>query len=106
VNNSLLLSDPKVYIDPLGWRNDVLTVAVLGTVGGTVLLVALAAGFWYSKSRHRHLERLERRNSIRQSLHSLRSVGLAPSQGGFTEIGNRKKPTSVSFSLLLFGWSK
>jgi hypothetical protein len=102
----LFLSDPKVLIDPLGWRDDVVTVAVLGTVGGALLLVALAAGFWYSKSRHRHLERLERRNSIRQSLHSIRSVGLASSHGGFAEIGIRRKPTSVSFSLLLFGWSK
>lgn len=82
------------------------TVTVLGTVGGSILLVAIAAGFWYSKSRHRHLQRLERRNSIRQSLHSIRSVGLASSHGGFTEIGIRRKPTSVSFSLLLFGWSK
>jgi len=84
----------------------VLTIAALSVVGGTILLVAIAAGFWYSKSRHRHLERLERRNSIRQSLHSIRSVGLAPSHGGFTEIGLRRKPTSVSFSWLLFGWSK
>ena len=83
-----------------------LTIAALSVVGGTILLVAIAAGFWYSKSRHRHLERLERRNSIRQSLHSIRSVGLAPSHGGFTEIGLRRKPTSVSFSWLLFGWSK
>ena len=102
MNNSLLLSDPRVFIDPLGWRNDVVTIAVIGTVGGAVLLIALAVGFWYIKSRHRHLERLERRNSIRQSLHSLRSVGLAPSQGGFTEIGIRKKPTAVSFAWLLF----
>jgi hypothetical protein len=106
VNNSLCFSDPKVLIDPLGWRDDVVTIAVLGTVGGCLLLVAIAAGFWYSKSRHRHLERLERRNSIRQSLHSIRSVGLSSSHGGFTEIGIRRKPTSVSFPLLLFGWSK
>jgi hypothetical protein len=81
--------------------DDVVTVAVLGAVGGAVLLVALAAGFWYSKSRHRHVERLERRNSIRQSLHSIRSVGLASSQVGFTEIGIRRKPASVSFSLFI-----
>jgi hypothetical protein len=93
-------ADPKVLIDPLSWRDDVVTVAVLGTVGAALLLVALAAGFWYSKSRHRHLERLERRNSIRQSMHSLRSAGLASTHGGFTEIGIRRKPTSVSLSLL------
>jgi Flp pilus assembly protein TadB len=83
----------------------VVTIAVLGTVGAALLLVALAAGFWYSKSRHRHLERLERRNSIRQSLHSIRSVGLTSSHGGFAEIGIRRKPTSVSLFLLLFIWS-
>ncbi|PSN57210.1 hypothetical protein C0J52_05036 [Blattella germanica] len=87
------LRHPKVLIDPLSWRDDIVTVAVLGTVGAALLLVALAAGFWYSKSRHRHLERLERRNSIRQSLHSIRSVGLASSHGGFADIG-RRKPTS------------
>jgi hypothetical protein len=99
---SLFFADPKVLIDPLSWRGDVVTVAVLGTLGAALLLLALAAGFWYSKSRHRHLERLERRNSIRQSLHSVRSAGLASAHGGFTEIGVRKKPTSVSLSLLDF----
>jgi hypothetical protein len=95
-NNSLLLSDPKVNINPNRWFYDEGTIAVMGTVGGALLLLAIVAGFWYSKSRHRHLERLERRNSIRQSLHSIRSVGLATPHGGFTELGMRKKPTSVS----------
>jgi hypothetical protein len=76
--------------------NDQVTIALIGAVGGALLLVAIVAGFWYRKSRHRHLERLERRNSIRQSLHSIRSVGLATPHGGFKEIGIRKKPTSVS----------
>ena len=85
-----------MYIDPLSWQDDVVTVAVIGVIGASLLLVALAIGFWYSKSRHRRLERLERRNSIRQSLHSIRSVGLASSRGGFSDIGLVRKPTSVS----------
>lgn len=94
------MADPKVYIDPLGWTQDIVTVAVLGCVGAAVILVALIAGFWYSKSRHRHAERLERRNSIRASLHSVRSI--SSSHGGFNELGYRRKvPVSV---LLTVKW--
>ena len=85
-----------MFIDPLSWQDDVVTVALIGIVGAALLLVALAVGFWYIKSRHRHLERLERRNSIRQSMHSIRSVGLASTRGGFSDIGLVRKPTSVS----------
>ncbi|XP_067009482.2 protein bark beetle [Anabrus simplex] len=92
LNPFLCEIDPKVHIDPLSWRDDVLTVAVIGVVGLAILLVAIAGGCWYTKSRHRRAERLERRNSIRQSLRSLRSVGLASSHG-FPEIGPRHKPT-------------
>ncbi|XP_066905697.1 protein bark beetle [Halyomorpha halys] len=67
--------DPKVVIDVLSWRYDVVAVAMMGSVFIAILLVALVAGFWYSKSRQRQAQRLERRASIRQSLHSLRSFG-------------------------------
>ncbi|XP_049764444.1 protein bark beetle [Schistocerca cancellata] len=69
--------DPKVNVDPLSWRRDALAVSVLGAVCVALLLVMLAAACWWAKSRHRRVERLERRNSIRQSLRSLRSVGMS-----------------------------
>lgn len=56
-------------------------------------LLTAAIVLWVSKSKKRKLERLERRNSIRQSLHSLRSVG---STSGFTELAYRRKPIAVS----------
>lgn len=89
--------DPKVLIDPLSWRKDVVTIAVLGSGILLILLILLIAGFWYSKSRHRHSERLQRRNSIRQSLHSVRSIGS--SHGGFSSLGySRKGPSSQQSS--------
>ncbi|KAL4715552.1 hypothetical protein ACJJTC_009178 [Scirpophaga incertulas] len=62
--------DPKITIDPMSWRGDMLAVAFVGLLLATVLLVGAVLICWYSKSKHRHLQRLERRNSIRQSLHS------------------------------------
>ncbi|XP_063235879.1 protein bark beetle isoform X2 [Bacillus rossius redtenbacheri] len=91
LNPFLCEIDPKVLIDPLSWRDDVVTVAVLGSVGAALVVVAVVAGFWYRKSRHRHAERLQRRSSIRQSLHSIRSVGLASSQAGFSDLSLRRK---------------
>ncbi|XP_063975507.1 protein bark beetle isoform X3 [Diachasmimorpha longicaudata] len=81
--------DPRVYIDPLSWRRDIVAVGVLGAIGVALALLAAAIGFWISKSKRRKIERLERRNSIRQSLHSLKSVGSA---SGFTELAYRRKP--------------
>ncbi|XP_071445359.1 protein bark beetle [Hetaerina americana] len=83
--------DPKVFIDPLSWTGDVVTIGVIGAVFASIILVALVAGFWYTKSRHRHVERLERRNSIRASMRS-----LASSHGGFNELGYRRKQPTVS----------
>lgn len=87
-------ADPKVSINVLSWTNDVLTVAVFSTIILAFLLLAVVAALWYSKSQHRHTERLQRRNSIRQSLNSLRS--LSSSQTGFNELGFKRKALSVS----------
>lgn len=66
---------------------------MLGSLAATLLLIAGAIACWCSKNRHRQIQRLERRNSIRQSLHSLRSVG---SSHGFTDLGYRRgKPTTM-----------
>ncbi|EFN78073.1 Lysyl oxidase-like protein 4 [Harpegnathos saltator] len=87
--------DPRVNIDPLSWRKDIVAVGVLGAVGFALALLTMAIALWVSKSKKRKLERLERRNSIRQSLHSLRSVG---STTGFTELAYRRKPIATKHS--------
>ncbi|XP_012531769.1 protein bark beetle [Monomorium pharaonis] len=87
--------DPRVNIDPLSWRKDIVAVGVLGAVGVALALLTAAIALWASKSKKRKLERLERRNSIRQSLHSLRSVG---STSGFTELAYRRKPITTKHS--------
>ncbi|XP_054002830.1 protein bark beetle [Hylaeus anthracinus] len=89
--------DPRVNIDPLSWRKDIVAVAVLGAAGIALALLTAAIALWVSKSKRRNLERLERRNSIRQSLHSLRSVG---STSGFTELAYRRKPITVRIPYL------
>lgn len=82
------VSDPKVQISLISWKNDMVTVAVLGSVLAAILMVAVLVFLWLSKNRHRHVERLQRRNSIRQSLHSVRSIGS--SHGGFATINAYK----------------
>lgn len=39
-----------------------------------ILLLVLFVFCWCSKSHHRHMQRLQRRNSIRQSLRSLNAI--------------------------------
>ncbi|XP_070163334.1 protein bark beetle [Polyergus mexicanus] len=87
--------DPRVNIDPLSWRKDIVAVGVLGAVGIALALLTAAIALWVSKSKKRKLERLERRNSIRQSLHSLRSIG---STSAFTELAYRRKPIASKHS--------
>ncbi|XP_013178489.1 PREDICTED: uncharacterized protein LOC106125730 isoform X1 [Papilio xuthus] len=86
--------DPKISIDPLSWRGDTLAVAFIGVLVAAVVLVGAALICWYSKSKHRHIQRLERRNSIRQSLHSVRSIGSI--NGGFPDNTYRRKLAQMS----------
>ncbi|XP_072938867.1 protein bark beetle isoform X2 [Epargyreus clarus] len=86
--------DPKITIDPLSWQTDTLAVAFIGVLAAAVLLVGAAVICWYSKSKHRHVQRLERRNSIRQSLHSVRSIGSI--NGGFPDTAYRRKLAQMS----------
>ncbi|KAL0880639.1 hypothetical protein ABMA27_001864 [Loxostege sticticalis] len=86
--------DPKISIDPMSWRGDMLAVGFIGVLAATVLLVGAALVCWYSKSKHRHLQRLERRNSIRQSLHSVRSIGSI--NGSFPDTAYRRKLAQMS----------
>ncbi|XP_061730021.1 protein bark beetle isoform X1 [Cydia pomonella] len=86
--------DPKITIDPMAWQGDMLAVAFIGILALVVVLVGAALVCWYSKSKHRHTQRLERRNSIRQSLHSVRSIGSI--NGGFPDNTYRRKLTQMS----------
>lgn len=85
--------DPKVAINVLAWHGDVVTVAVIGSFAIAILLIAIILACWWSKSKYRQAQRLERRNSIRQSLHSLRSVGVTP--GGFSDLSYRRKAAQL-----------
>lgn len=87
--------DPEVTINLLFWKDDTATLAVIGVVSAILLLMAVILGFWCSKSRKRHEERLERRNSIRQSLRSLKSIG---STNGLSDIGYRQNVNSQKSS--------
>ena len=88
----LIPTDPLVRLDPLGWTDDALTVALLGSSGAALLLVILCTAFWVSKSRHRATQRFERRNSIRASIRSSRSFNSLASSNGFLDSSARRKP--------------
>lgn len=81
--------DPKVTIGILPLADDLVTIAVFSSLALAVILLVIVGVCWWSKSKYRQTQRLERRNSIRQSLHSLRSVGLTP--GGFSDSSYRRK---------------
>lgn len=93
----LNFSDPKVTINPLTWHGDATTIAVISSVAVAVALIIILAVCWWTKSKYRHSQRLERRNSIRQSLHSVRSLGSI--HGGFSDIGYRRKGNQMVNSI-------
>lgn len=91
--NDYFDADPHVILDPLGWTDDALTVALLGASAAALLLVILCVAFWVSKSKHRAEQRFERRNSIRASIRSSRSFNSLASSSGFLDsAGARRKP--------------
>lgn len=61
-------------INPLSWQSDIVAVAVISAFIFALLLLFLFGFCWCSKSHHRHVQRLQRRNSIRQSLRSLNAI--------------------------------
>ena len=99
-------ADPYVILDPLGWTDDALTVALLGASAAALLLVILCTAFWVTKSRHRAEQRFERRNSIRASIRSSRSFNSLASSSAFLDrdsvvsghTGARRKPLVPSSS--------
>lgn len=66
--------DPKVVINPLSWKADIVAIGVISAFVLFIVFLVLVCVCWYAKSRHRHTQRLERRNSIRQSLRSLNAI--------------------------------
>ncbi|VEN48816.1 unnamed protein product [Callosobruchus maculatus] len=86
--------DPKVSIRILPLADDIITISVISSLSLALILIILVIACWWSKSKYRQAQRLERRNSIRQSLHSLRSVGL--SQSSFADPVYRKKAGQLS----------
>ncbi|XP_030745583.1 protein bark beetle isoform X2 [Sitophilus oryzae] len=86
--------DPQVSISIMPLANDFVTIAVFSSIAIAILLIIIVVSFWWYKSKYRHAQRLERRNSIRQSLHSLRSVGLSTSP--FADPNYRKKVGQLS----------
>lgn len=80
-----LVVDPHLVLDPLGWTDDAMTVALLGTSAAVLLLVILCIAFWVTKSRHRAEQRFERRNSIRASIRSSRSFNSLASSSTFID---------------------
>lgn len=86
-------ADPHVELDPLGWTDDAMTVALLGASAASLLIVILCVAFWATKSKHRAEQRFERRNSIRASIRSSRSFNSLASSSGFLDsAGTRRKP--------------
>lgn len=67
--------DPQVQINPLSWSADVGTMAMIAALIVTMFLLCICCCCWWRKSKVRHSQRLQRRNSIRQSIRSLNSIG-------------------------------
>ncbi|XP_072396976.1 protein bark beetle isoform X1 [Diabrotica undecimpunctata] len=86
--------DPKVQIRILPLADDFITISVISSLVLAVILIIIVVACWWTKSKFRKAQRLERRNSIRQSLHSLRSIGM--SQSSFADPGYRRKPNQMS----------
>lgn len=98
--NIYLILDPQVVINPLKWRDDIVNIAVTGLILGCLICVAFVLLCWWTKSKQRQVQRLNRRNSIRQSLTSLRSLSL--SQPAFSELSYRRKPVCKNYFNSIF----
>lgn len=70
--------DPKIVINPLSWQADIVAIGVISLfIVGFILMCCVGYLCW-AKSKTRHSQRLQRRNSIRQSLRSLNMIGGDP----------------------------
>ncbi|XP_063702920.1 protein bark beetle isoform X2 [Culicoides brevitarsis] len=66
--------DPKVFLKPIFWSADIVFISVVVLFVVAIVLLLILCCCWYSKTKHRQMQRFERRNSIRQSLRSLNSI--------------------------------
>lgn len=66
--------DPKIFINPLSWQADIVAIGVMSLFIVGFILMCCVGYLWWSKSKTRHSQRLQRRNSIRQSLRSLNMI--------------------------------
>lgn len=70
--------DPKIIINPLSWQADIVAIGVISLFLVGFLLMCCVGYCCWAKSKTRHSQRLQRRNSIRQSLRSLNMIGVDP----------------------------
>ncbi|KAL3267568.1 hypothetical protein HHI36_011686 [Cryptolaemus montrouzieri] len=70
--------DPQVSIRIIPLTDDIVTLSIISGAILAILVLLIVILCWWMKSKYRQKQRLERRNSIRTSIHSLRSVGLTP----------------------------
>lgn len=85
-------TDPKVKINPWAWSSDSVTIGALVVSLLALILIVFILVFWYSKSKQRRVERLERRNSIRASIRSSRSF---TSMSALSEAGYRRRMAEI-----------
>jgi hypothetical protein len=71
--------DPKIVINPLSWQADIVAISVITLFILGMFLMCCIGYLWWSKSKFRQRQRMQRRNSIRQSL---RSLNMIDPQGG------------------------
>ncbi|XP_054741887.1 protein bark beetle isoform X2 [Anastrepha obliqua] len=98
-------TDPRVIIDPLSWRADIFAISIISAFILAIILLIMVAFCWYAKSKHRQVQRLERRNSIRQSLRSLNSIDQQGSlrRRNFnmsTSTGTLSKPLGQDYKMM------
>ncbi|KAG1658471.1 Protein bark beetle [Nymphon striatum] len=77
--------DPDIVVSFDLWYKDIMTVIALSVVLCALLLMIPCIIFWVCKSRRRHKQTLERRNSIRASIRSNRNAM------GFGELGYKRR---------------
>lgn len=90
-------TDPKVSINPFAWTADSMTIGALVVSLLALILIVFILVFWYSKSKQRRVERLERRNSIRASIRSSRSF---TSMSALSEAGYRRRMAEIVTSVI------
>ncbi|XP_045480313.1 protein bark beetle isoform X1 [Harmonia axyridis] len=93
-NSFICEIDPQVTIRIIPLTDDIVTLSIVSGAIVALLVLIMVIVCWWMKSKFRQKQRLERRNSIRTSLHSLRSVGLTPS--AFSDPGYRRKVGQMS----------